>query len=216
MRIIADRLRRAVAGKPAPQPLTPADYQPEFDFDTWFWANAPRPDCRSVLEAGTLQSVPGRSTHSMWGFPMVKPEDYVRLDIFEGPDVDVVGDLHALPADWSNRFDCFIAHAVWEHLERPWIAAREVARVLAPGGVFLVVTHQTFPLHGYPNDYFRFSREALRLLFEDGGLEVAGCDYRHRCMIVPKPPVLSAEHVESWNATFPSYIQVGVAGRKPA
>lgn len=190
-------------------------YTPTSDFSAWFWANATGPECVRVLEAGTLQSVPGRSTHSMASFPHVESANYVRLDLAPGADVDVVGDLHALPQDWTGKFDAFLASAVWEHLERPWIAAHEVARVLAPGGKFLIVTHQTFPLHGYPSDYFRFSREALRLLFEDAGLIVEACDYNHRCLIAPMPPILAREYIESWNQTYPSFILVGAAGRKP-
>jgi len=194
----------------------PESYAPESDYDAWFWTNAPHAGCRRVLEAGTLQALPGRSTHSMAAFPRVRREDYVRLDVQAGADVDVVGDLHALPQDWNDRFDAFIAIAVWEHLERPWIAAHEVARVLASGGSFLVITHQTFPIHGYPSDFFRFSRDALRLIFEDAGLIVEACDYKNRCIIAPGPAVLPPEGVEGWNKTFPSYIHVGVAGRKPS
>ena len=190
-------------------------YEARSDYDAWFWTHAPGLDCRSVLEVGTLQAVPGRSTHSMAGFPKVKRPDYVRLDVAPGHDVDVVGNIHALPSEWGGRFNAFVAMAVWEHLERPWIAAHEVARVLAPGGKFLVVTHQTFPIHGYPSDFFRFSREALRLIFEDAGLIVEACDYKNRCLIAPMPPILPPALIESWNREFPSYIHVGVAGRKP-
>ncbi len=190
-------------------------YTPEADYEASFWGDVRRSEGVRVLEVGTLQSVPGRSTHGRAAFPLVRDEDYVKLDVAPGPDVDVVGDVHALPAEWSGRYDAFIAQAVWEHLQRPWIAAREVARVLAPGGKFFVVTHQTFPIHGYPSDYFRFSREALRLLFEDAGLVVDACDYKHRCLIVPMPPVLAPEQIDIWNKTYPSYILVGAAGRKP-
>jgi SAM-dependent methyltransferase len=168
----------------------------------------------NVLEAGTLQSNHGQATHSHGRFPWVAPKDYVKLDIVAGPDVDVVGDLHALPAEWSQKFDCVLANAVFEHLERPWIAAREIARVLAPGGVFLVSTHQSFPLHAYPSDFFRFSREALRLIFEDAGLVVDAADYKHRCAIVPPPAVMARRQVDAWNATFPSFILVQAAGHR--
>lgn len=169
-----------------------------------------------VLEAGTLQSSPGAPTHSHRRFPWVARRDYVKLDIIAGPDVDVVGDLHALPAEWSGTFDCVLADAVFEHLERPWIAAREIARVLAPGGIFEIATHQSFPLHSHPSDYFRFSREALRLIFEDAGLVVDAADYKHRCAILPPPAVMPRRKVEAWNATFPSFILVQATGHKSA
>jgi hypothetical protein len=45
------------------------------------------------------------------------------------------------------------------------VAAHEVMKALKVGGLLYVQTHQAFPLHGYPLDYFRFSREALASLF---------------------------------------------------
>ena len=170
---------------------------------------------KRVLEVGTLQARPGYSSHSRAGFPEIADEDYVRLDIQAGADVDVVGDLHALPQAWTGRFDAFIANAVFEHLMRPWVAAKEVSRVLAPGGLFLAQTHQCFPLHGYPNDYFRFSREALRLVFEDAGLIVEACDYRGRCAIVPPADIVPPAGLRAWNEEFPSFILVSAWGRKP-
>jgi SAM-dependent methyltransferase len=168
----------------------------------------------SVLEVGTAQSVPGISTHSMRLFPGVDRSQYTMVDILAGPDVDVVANLHALPSEWTNRYDAFIACAVFEHLERPWIAAREVERILAPGGICYISTHQTFPLHGYPQDYFRFSREALGLIFSDTGLELLAVTYAHRCKIILPPELLDTAHLDTWNETFPSYALVKLTARK--
>ena len=44
----------------------------------------------SVLEVGTSQVVPGRSTHWRASFPWIADDAYIRLDLKEGPDVDVV------------------------------------------------------------------------------------------------------------------------------
>lgn len=194
----------------------PLRYEPENDVDMIFDRMLQEQKPRNVLEVGTMQALPGVSTHSMARFPWVPAQDYVRLDLFPGPDVDVVGDLHALPAEWSGKFDCFVASAVFEHLERPWVAAREVSRILAPGGLFYVGTHQCFPLHAHPHDYFRFSREALRLVLEDAGLVVEAADYKHRCVIVPPEAMMERAYVDIWNAIEPAYILVYAAGRKKA
>src|ERR1700733_1278747 len=87
---------------------------------------------RRGVEFGTAQAVAGRPTHPLALFPGFDRSSYTMVDIKPGPDVDIVADLHALPPDWSDRYDACIANAVFEHLERPWIAAKEVARVLAP------------------------------------------------------------------------------------
>ena len=215
LRNIAPKLNTSTPrGKTKIRISAPIAYEPEADVNELFWRMVGDNPPKRVLEVGTLQAVRGRSTHSRNRFLHLADSDYIRADMVDGPDVDVVCDLHQLPAEWSNRFDCFIANAVFEHLERPWVAAREVARSLAPGGLFLVVTHQCFPLHGYPQDFFRFSREALRLIFEDAGLVVEAADYQHRCTIVPPESVVPLAGLDAWNATFPSYILVGATGRK--
>lgn len=194
--------------------LGPDSYIPDVDPCRVFWDSVPIRQPKRVLEVGTRRTVPDRATHSHGMFPWVAGEDFVKLDIRPGIDVDVVGDLHSLPNEWTGKFDCFLASAVFEHLERPWIAAHEVARVLAPGGTFLVSTHQCYPIHGHPSDFFRFSKEALRLIFEDAGLIVDSCDYTERCMIVPSEHLIPYGHLDYWNKEFPSYVLVHAAGRK--
>ena len=117
------------------------------------------------------------------------------------------------PPNWASRFDAFVAMAVWEHLRRPWLAAEEVARVLAPGGICYIETHQTFPLHGFPHDYFRFSREALAGIFADAGLVVIGTEYKWRSKIIAPPELVP--DVDAWNAEWPSWLNVALAARKP-
>lgn len=173
--------------------------------------------CRvlKVLEVGTAQAVTGVSTHHMGLFPGLSRDQFTMVDVRDGADVDVVADLHRLPREWSGRYDAFVACAVFEHLERPWIAAKEVERVLAPGGICYIATHQTFPLHGYPRDFFRFSTDALALIFADAGLETLSVAYKHRCKIVLPPELQKPRDVDRWNAEFPSYAVVDLAARKP-
>jgi uncharacterized protein YbaR (Trm112 family) len=95
----------------------------------------------------------------------------VRMDVVWTPHVDVIGDAHALP--FRNAcLDFVLAAAVWEHLRNPFEAAREVWRVLKPGGQVGVDCNFVFPFHGYPAVYFNASSEGLRQLFA-GFTEVA-------------------------------------------
>jgi hypothetical protein len=168
----------------------------------------------SVMEVGTSQAIPGRSTHHMAWFPDVLRSQYTMVDIVHGPDVDVVANIHALPKDWAACFGAVVAVSVFEHLERPWIAAAEVGRVLARGGICYIATHHTFPLHEYPGDYFRFSKEALSLIFSDAGLQVIDAAYQYRCQIIPPPEVVPPSHVETWNETWPSFLNVHLIAKK--
>jgi SAM-dependent methyltransferase len=171
---------------------------------------------RRVVEFGTAQVIAGRSTHSFGLFPNLERSNYTMVDIKPGPDVDVVADIHSLPIEWTDRYDACIANAVFEHLERPWLAARQVANILAPGGACYISTHQTFPLHDHPKDFFRFSTDALALIFQDAGLEVLRVGYLHRTKIVLPPELLPEAELDAWNKQFPSYALVTLAAKKPS
>ena len=197
------------AGAPKPDLSSTA---PHDRFAAWAATLGPG---ASVLEVGTKQSREGAETHHHLYFPSVPRDRYVMADIADGADVDVVADLHRLPTEWSGRFDGVVASAVFEHLERPWIAAKEVARVLKPGGRCWISTHQTYPLHSYPSDYFRFSREALSLLVTDADMEVVEVGYQHRTRIITEPDVMSEAFARGWNKVYPSYLVVNLFGAKP-
>ena len=94
---------------------------------------------------------------------------WTGLDMQPGEGVDVVGDIHALPADWTGRFSGVLCSEVLEHVARPWVAVPELRRVIEPGGWIIVTTLLTFHVHGYPSDFWRFTDRGLRLLLEEAG-----------------------------------------------
>jgi hypothetical protein len=163
-----DRARRAAALAGVPRSAGEASS----DLEARFVARCGELASPSVLELGTRQSVPGRSTmHRDW---VPHAREFLGTDIEAGVDVDIVADAHRLSeAVGRERFDVILSCSTFEHLKYPAVAAHEVMKALTVGGLLYVQTHQTFPLHGYPHDYFRFSREALASLFGTAmGLEV--------------------------------------------
>jgi SAM-dependent methyltransferase len=168
---------------------------------------ASRPGPLDVLELGTLRWGSEPTHHVAW---LPQGTNHVRSDVEEGHDVDVATDAHDLAAFDDESFDAVIACSVWEHLERPWIAAKAVARVLRPGGVAFIVTHQSFPLHGYPRDYFRFSTEAMAIIFGDAGLVDHVAEYEHKAWLTP-PPAITV-----WDPTAPVWLNVGILAYKPS
>ena len=112
--------------------------------------------------------------------------DYIGTDFQDGLDVDVVVDAHKLSSAFGeNRFDIVISCSTYEHFQYPWIVTIEICRVLKPGGVVFVQTHQTFPLHAHPHDYWRFSVDGLRALFSrQVGFQVITADHEFPCKIV--------------------------------
>ena len=133
----------------------------------------------AVLELGTKRSNEAVSTtHKDFAKDCAV---YVGTDIEDGTDVDVVCDAHDLTEWFGRKFDVVISCSTFEHFKRLWIVAREIGLILKRGGIVFVQTHQTFPLHSYPSDYFRFSKEALESPFE--GFETIARDYEFPCSI---------------------------------
>jgi SAM-dependent methyltransferase len=69
----------------------------------------------------------------------------IGLELRDNPNVDerVRGDVHRLPFAGAS-FDAVLASHVMEHLPQPERALAEVARVLRPGGRFLLLTPNRF------------------------------------------------------------------------
>ena len=90
----------------------------------------------------------------------------VNMEIVEYASTDVVGVCEHMPfAD--NSFDAVLSLAVLEHLRNPFEAAREIVRVLKPGGVLYAAVPFLQPFHGYPNHYYNMTSSGLRNLFGD-------------------------------------------------
>lgn len=96
--------------------------------------------------------------------------EFVGLDIEAGLNVDVVADL--CDPDFSSRrpelqarFGLVICGALLEHVKDPFLAARNVASLIKPGGHLYYLGPWVWGFHAYPDDYWRFSFSGLKLLF---------------------------------------------------
>jgi SAM-dependent methyltransferase len=93
-------------------------------------------------------------------------ENVVNFEIVDYDTTDVLGIGESLPFVDAS-FDAVISIAVLEHVRNPFACAREIARVLKPGGELHADVPFLQPLHGFPNHYYNMTHQGLRALFED-------------------------------------------------
>lgn len=101
--------------------------------------------------------------------PFLKTVEYKVLDKVADYNPDIVGDIHELPLE-DNSVDAIICVSILEHVEDPWKAMREMYRVLKPGGYLYLYVPFLFYYHpekGYYEDFFRFTRDGVKLLAKD-------------------------------------------------
>lgn len=98
--------------------------------------------------------------------------DIVAVDAFWADGTDIVSDAARL-AIADDTFDCVFCTGTLEHLPDPWAAAREIARVTKPGGLVHIDAPFMQGYHADPQDYWRFTQDGLRKLFE--GFEEIEC-----------------------------------------
>lgn len=96
---------------------------------------------------------------------------WTGCDMQAGHGVDVVADIHEPPSEWHGRFTGILCSEVLEHVARPWVALPKIKSIIQPGGWLVVTTLTSFPIHGFPDDYYRYTTSGLRLLLEDAGFK---------------------------------------------
>ena len=117
-----------------------------------------------VLEVGSFQ-VPGQD--GIANLRVLFPgHEYLGVDVRPGPGVDQMADVQDLPFP-DRSVGTVLAMNTFEHVPQFWRGLTEVYRVLRPDGVLLMSSPFYFHIHAYPNDYWRFTPEALKLMLAD-------------------------------------------------
>ena len=89
------------------------------------------------------------------------------IDITQGQGVDIVANAEDLPFE-DESFDLVYSTEMLEHVKDYIQVIREIRRVVKVNGLVMITTRSPeFPLHDYPHDYWRFTREQILELFND-------------------------------------------------
>ncbi|SDZ05074.1 Methyltransferase domain-containing protein [Lysobacter sp. yr284] len=98
------------------------------------------------------------------GLRNVYYRNVVNCEIVAYDSTDVLAAAERLPFV-DGCFDAVLSLNVLEHVKDPFQAARELLRVLKPGGRLMCVAPFLQPLHGYPHHYYNMTRQGLENLF---------------------------------------------------
>jgi SAM-dependent methyltransferase len=90
---------------------------------------------------------------------------YTGLDIIAGPNVDVVS-LSNYDFGINQLFDVVVSGNCLEHVEAPWLWAKEIEKVTKKGGLICIITPFSLGEHRYPVDCWRILPDGYKFLFE--------------------------------------------------
>lgn len=89
-------------------------------------------------------------------------------------------DITNCPEIPSNSFDFIYSSDTFEHISKPWLAAKEITRILKPGGMCYIITLFSWRYHKAPEDYFRYTPFGLISLFDELEALEANWDAKNR------------------------------------
>lgn len=104
-----------------------------------------------------------------------KYEDYFPGANFRTLDLEpdsnarhIQGDLMRPPIGLGH-FDLVIANSVLEHVDRPWLAAPHITKMVKPGGHLFICMPWFYPVHEGPHfgDHWRSTVSGMRILFDE-------------------------------------------------
>ncbi|TXH59108.1 MAG: methyltransferase domain-containing protein [Desulfurellales bacterium] len=135
---------------------------------------------------------------------VLKPTEYVGVDLRGGAEVDVVCDVcSGFLRDYYGQFDFVISTETLEHVQSWPLFVHEMKRLATPGGHLLLTCRGPgFELHEYPGDYWRFTPDDLQQAFDD--CEVVACEPD------PRSPgaFVHAIKPQAWSDSGPKWLTV--------
>jgi len=93
-----------------------------------------------------------------------------NLDLFLEQEVDVQGDILALPFK-DGSIDAIVCTGVLEHVSDAYLAAKEIHRVMQVDGKAYIELPWMQGIHASPNDFQRWTPEGYKKLFVDFEIE---------------------------------------------
>ncbi|HVT75239.1 MAG TPA: glycosyltransferase [Candidatus Paceibacterota bacterium] len=100
-------------------------------------------------------------------------KEFLNVDVFPFPEVDIVSDATQLPFK-NDSIDGAVSESLFEHVPDAHKVAREMVRVVKPGGYIYVSAPFMHPYHASPDDFNRWTVSGLKHMFSDLEIVEAG------------------------------------------
>lgn len=97
--------------------------------------------------------------------PLFPGKKYIGCDYQLGPGVDRAENIHYLTFPDNSMGSVLILDTL-EHVANVYRAMDEAYRILKPGGIIIITSVMNYPVHNFPDDYWRFTPRAFELLLE--------------------------------------------------
>jgi SAM-dependent methyltransferase len=128
------------------------------------------PDVSTILNIGALPTDGDKEGDLYSNY--FKNREYYTLD--KNREIDsqyhLNLDLHDIEKI-DKKFDLILNMSTLEHVENPFLVSENLQKLLNPDGYIFVCTPFFFPIHkdkhNRYSDYWRFTDDALRILFKD-------------------------------------------------
>ncbi len=96
-------------------------------------------------------------------------ERFTVIDLQPSPRVDALGSVTCLPLK-SGSIDTVLCFNLLEHIFNHKAAFHEISRVMKPGALLYGWVPFIIGVHGDPDDYYRYTPNALNALLSESGL----------------------------------------------
>jgi len=98
---------------------------------------------------------------------------YDSIDVDEkAADITYVGDILNMSMIQSETYDSAVCFEVLEHVKNPFIAIKEINRILKKDGLLIISVPHMWLIHEAPHDYFRFTKYGLKHILEENQFKI--------------------------------------------